>query len=64
MRSQSVVYVNSLLIKKKKAMKKICSSYVFLPDNEVFYVTKTENTIISRILREINPDQQRTRVDI
>ena len=45
-------------------MEKICSSYVFLPDNEVFYVTKTENTIISRILREINPDQQRTRVDI
>ena len=44
-------------------MKNICSSYVFLLDNEVFYVTKTENTIISRILK-INPDQQRRRVDI
>lgn len=63
MRSQSVFQVNSLLIKMKKAMKKICSSYVFLPDNEVFYVTKTENTIISRILK-INPNQQRRRVDI
>lgn len=63
MRSQSVFQVNSLLIKMKKAMKNICSSYVFLLDNEVFYVTKTENTIISRILK-INPNQQRRRVDI